>query len=52
VGDFREPDMLRLGFAPLYLSFTDVWDAMETLREVLESRAYLDPAYSVRHVVT
>ncbi|HEY7007444.1 MAG TPA: kynureninase [Jatrophihabitantaceae bacterium] len=52
VGDFREPDMLRLGFAPLYLSFTDVWDALEILRDVLETRAYEDPAYAVRHVVT
>jgi kynureninase len=52
VGDFREPDMLRLGFAPLYLSFTDVWDALEILRNVLETRAYEDPAYAVRHVVT
>jgi kynureninase len=46
VGDFRPPDLLRLGFSPLYLSFADVWDAMEILRDVLETRAYEDPAYA------
>ena len=45
VGDFRAPDLLRLGFAPLYLRFTDVWQAMEQLLDVLETRAYADPAY-------
>jgi kynureninase len=52
VGDFRAPDLLRLGFAPLYLSFAQVWDAMETLRDVLETRAYEDPSYARRGTVT
>ena len=52
VGDFRAPDMLRLGFAPLYLSFAQVWDALEILRDVLETRAYDDPAYARRNTVT
>ena len=38
IGDFRAPDLLRLGVAPLYLRYTDVWDAMEILREVLGDR--------------
>jgi kynureninase len=46
IGDFRAPDLLRLGFTPLYLSFAQVWDAMEILRDVLSSKAYLDPAYA------
>ena len=46
IGDFRAPDLLRLGFTPLYLGYVQVWDAMETLRGVLESKAYLDPAYA------
>lgn len=45
VGDFRAPDLLRLGFAPLYLSCTDVWRAMEVLEDVLATRAFDDPAY-------
>jgi kynureninase len=46
IGDFRAPDLLRLGVSPLYLSFAEVWDAMETVRDVLETRAYEDPAYA------
>jgi kynureninase len=46
IGDFREPDLVRLGFAPLYLRFVEVWDAMQTLAEVLASGAWCDPAYA------
>jgi kynureninase len=46
VGDFRAPDLVRLGFAPLYLSHVEVWSAMEQLHDVLSSRAYADPAYA------
>jgi kynureninase len=46
IGDFRAPDLLRLGVAPLYLTYTEVWDAMETLRDVLASGAFRDPAYA------
>jgi kynureninase len=35
VPDFRTPDRLRLGPAPLYTRFVDVWDAMDRLRSVL-----------------
>ncbi len=46
VGDFRAPDILRLGFAPLYLSYTQVWDSMETLRLVLDSQEWRDPRFA------
>lgn len=52
VGDFRAPDLVRFGFAPLYLSFVEVWDAMETVRDVLETASYRDPIYSERSTVT
>jgi kynureninase len=46
IGDFRAPDIIRLGFAPFYLRFADVWDAMTELRDVLESGAYDDPRFA------
>lgn len=52
VGDFRSPDIVRLGLAPLYLRHVDVWDAVEVLREVLSTRAYDRPEYAVRAAVT
>lgn len=52
IGDFRAPDILRFGFTPLYLSFTEVWDAVEILREVLETSAYLERRFSQRSAVT
>ena len=40
VGDYRTPDRLRLGPAPISTRFTDVWDALKTTREIIESQAY------------
>jgi kynureninase len=39
MGDHRPPDVLRFGFAPLYVRFVDVWDAVDRLVEVAEARA-------------
>jgi kynureninase len=52
VGDFRQPDVARFGFAPLYLRHVDVWDAVDRLVEVMESGAWRDPARAVRNAVT
>jgi kynureninase len=40
IGDYREPEIMRFGFTPLYTSFADVWDAVETLRDILDREAY------------
>ncbi|MEO3780294.1 kynureninase [Micromonospora sp. B11E3] len=40
VGDYRTPDRLRLGPAPLYTRYVDVWDAMDRLRDLAERRAW------------
>jgi kynureninase len=52
IGDFRAPDILRFGFTPLYLRFADVWQAVDHLRDVLETRAWDAPAFRTRAPVT
>ena len=44
VPDFRGPDSVRLGIAPLYTRFVDVWDALDRLRRVCEERPELAEA--------
>jgi kynureninase len=52
VGDFRAPDVCRFGFAPLYVSHVDVWEAVDRLRSLLEDRAHLDERFAERAAVT
>jgi kynureninase len=40
IPDFREPDNIRLGFAPLYISFMDVWEGFDRIRRVMEEKRY------------
>ena len=52
VGDFRAPDVLRFGFTPLYLRFVDVWDAVEHLRQVLDTGEWRQPRFHQKAAVT
>lgn len=52
IGDYREPRILRFGFTPLYTRFTDVWDAVEVLRNVLSTQAWRSPEFAERGAVT
>lgn len=52
IGDFRDPDVLRLGFAPAYLSFTDIAAAARHLAEVLASAEWQRDEFRQRAAVT
>lgn len=40
VGDFRAPDAMRFGFAPLYLRFVDIYDAVAAMEEVIRTGSW------------
>ena len=58
IGDFRagdggiHPDILRFGFTPLYIGFEDVWNAVEHLKQVLDTREWQQPEFNQKHAVT
>ncbi|MBG6238179.1 kynureninase [Mycetocola sp. CAN_C7] len=52
IGDYREPEVLRFGITPLYLGYTDVWDAVEILRDLLDTGAWDRPEFYARTAVT
>jgi kynureninase len=38
--DFREPDNIRLGVAPLYTSFVEAWQAVDRIRRVVQEERF------------
>jgi len=52
IGDCRPPDLVRFGFAPLYLSYADAWRAVMQLSSILRTRAWDAPAHRARRLVT
>jgi kynureninase len=52
VGDFRAPDIVRFGFAPLYNSFTDVVKAVQCFDHIMQSEEWKKPAFQKRDKVT
>lgn len=52
IGDFRSPDVLRFGFAPLYNRYTDIWDAVAALTAVMDAAEWDRPEFMRRQSVT
>ena len=60
IGDFRKgdggtgrhKDILRFGLTPLYLGFEDVWNAVEHLRQVLDTAEWQRPEFNQHNAVT
>ncbi len=52
IGDYREPDIVRLGFAPLYVSHRDAIAAAQHLKEVVDGREHERPEFATRGAVT
>ena len=52
IGDFRAPDLMRFGIAPLYVRHVDVFDAAAALHAVLAGRAWDRPQFRARAAVT
>ena len=52
VGDFRAPNLMRFGFTPLYVSYADVYDAVEHLHKVLSKRLWDKPKFKAKAAVT
>ncbi|MEO7268987.1 MAG: aminotransferase class V-fold PLP-dependent enzyme [Knoellia sp.] len=52
IGDFREKDIVRLGFAPLYLSHADALAAAVHVRDVIVGREFEQEQFRFRATVT
>jgi kynureninase len=52
VGDFRAPDLMRFGFAPLYNRLADMVRAAEILADILKTREWDQPRFKARAKVT
>ena len=60
IGDYRaadaasgvQQDILRFGFTPLYIGFEDTWNAVEHLKQVLDTREWQRPEFNQKHAVT
>lgn len=51
VGDFREPDILRFGFSPLFLRHVDAWKAATVLGRIMQTREWDRPQFKARNKV-
>lgn len=52
IGDFRTPDVLRLGLTPLYLGFADIWHAVDRLAAIMDDGRWQRSEYMAKTKVT
>jgi kynureninase len=52
IGDFRAPDLMRFGFAPLYNAHAEMVQAAQRLAEILATREWDQPCFRTRAKVT
>lgn len=52
IGDFRAPDVMRFGFAPLYVSYRNVWDAVHALADIMATERWQSPEFQEQGAVT
>ncbi len=51
-GDFRAPDLVRFGLVPLTTRYVDVFDTIDALRDIVQTRAWDTPEFRTRKAVT
>ncbi len=52
IADFRSPHWMRFGFAPAYLGYADIWNAVDRLEHVVRTDAWDTAAFKTRAAVT
>ena len=45
VGSFRKPNALRFGLGTLYLSYEDIWETVERLKDILQTERWRNSKY-------
>ncbi len=52
IGDYRAPDILRFGFASLYVRYTDIWDAVVELKNIMQANVWKQEVFKQQKAVT
>lgn len=52
IGDFRAPDLLRFGFAPLYIDDADVHTAVKRITRIMNEKLWDRAEYKIQKTVT
>lgn len=52
IGDYREPEVMRFGVTPLYLSHEDIWEAVQHIKAVFANKEWANKAFQQKGQVT